>query len=515
MAFFGRNPASPPLSRLDELKKTLQKDPGSRQFLALAEEFRKEGEFAEAVRALENGLRHHPGYVAAHVSFGKLLRECGRPDDALKAFLNALKIDAENLVAIKQSAQIYVEKGDRVEAVKKLKRYRGLNPGDKEVAEQIEKLDLELGTTSRLRVSSQLGAPTPAAPGADPLGPRSQGGVWQASRAASALPLPGSSRVLPPIAQAATEPLPRVVPPLPPPPPAPTRASEALELSYDAAPPGAVGVAGAGRAKAAEVRPPEVFLFDLEPEEMEPPEKEAAGGGQAVGGAGERAPLEPAPVFSTVAREEAAPVPPAPLRAEPRREMVTETLAELYQAQGLWGEARKAFDVLSRAETDPDRASGFRARSRALAAEEAAVRASDPRRHRLEEYLRRIARPDEGPGGLEAIVEGLVGAGVGIGTAIVTETGGVPVVKAGRFGPEDESLAAEMAAFWKNLKRGNDDHDAGPPRLVSLVADSGGALVSGIGDGYALILRVDEGVPLGRVRYRAAQAASRLRPFLA
>ena len=72
-----------------------------------------------------------------------------------------------------------------------------------------------------------------------------------------------------------------------------------------------------------------------------------------------------------------------------------------------------------------------------------------------------------------------------------------------------------MAAFWKNLKRGNDDHDAGPPRLVSLVADSGGALVSGIGDGYALILRVDEGVPLGRVRYRAAQAASRLRPFLA
>ena len=162
MAFFGRS-APPPLSRLDELKKSLQKDPGSRQFLALAEEFRKEGEYIEAIRALENGLRYHPSYVAAHVSLGRVLKESGRPDAALKAFLNALKIDGENLVAIKQAAFLFAEQGDRVEAVKKFKRYRGLNPGDKEVAEQIERLDLELGTTSRLKPSSQgLDLPEPA-----------------------------------------------------------------------------------------------------------------------------------------------------------------------------------------------------------------------------------------------------------------------------------------------------------------------------------------------------------------
>ncbi len=453
MAFFGRS--TPPPSRLEELKSVVQRDPGSRQFLALAEELRKDGEFAEAIQALENGLRFHPDYVAAHVALGRVFREIGRIEDALKAFLDALKIDGENLVAIKQAALLYVEKGDRIEAVKKLKLYRGLNPGDKEIAEQIERLDEELGTTSRLRPWSQpAGFPLPQRePSSRPF--------FTPPLASFALEAP-----FPPPAQ--TEPLARV-----------------LGDRDGAARPGAVE--------------PDVFLFEVEMERVAQEE-----------------PLAPFPDLRAA--------PAAEPRGDRRRDMVTETLADLYLAQGLRAEAKKVFETLAHTEADPGRAAGYLARARAIAAAEAeeaaedvaaATHAADPRRERLEAYLHRIGRPQHDSGDLSPIVGELIKAGSGIETAIVTETGGVPVVTAGPFGPPEESLVVELASFWKNLQRESGDVEAGKPSRVSLVAGAGSAVVSGIGDGYALVLRIAAGASMGRVRYQAAMAASRLRPLLA
>ncbi|HEX7581332.1 MAG TPA: tetratricopeptide repeat protein [Thermoanaerobaculia bacterium] len=487
MAFFGRS--TPPPSRLEELKSVLQKDPGSRQFLALAEELRKDGEFAEAIRALENGLRLHPGYVAAHVALGRVFREIGQIDDALKAFLSALTIDRENLVAIKQAALLYVEKGDPVEAVKKLKLYRGLNPGDKEVTEQIERLDTQLGTTSRLRQASQpAGLPLPQRePSTRPF------------FTPPLAPNPPEAPFLPP---SQTEPFPRV------------------SLEPNGPGPGILEDRdGAARPSGVEA---DVFLFfEVETERV----------------AQEGALLAPsAPFLEEVELPEededrtvpGAPIPAAARTVEPRgerrKDLVTRTLADLYLAQGLRAEARNAFEILARGETDPERASALRVRARAIAAEEAAeavaavataTHAADPRRERLEAYLRRVGRPQDDSGDLSLIVGELVKAGSGIETAIVTETGGVTVVTAGPFGPAEESLAAEMASFWKNLQRESGDVEAGKPSGVSLVAGAGSAVVSGIGDGYALVLRTAAGASMGRVRYEAARAVSRLRPLLA
>lgn len=507
MAFFGRS--APPPSRLEELKGVLQKDPGSRQFLALAEEFRKDGEFAEAIRALENGLRLHPGYVAAHVALGRVYREIGQIDDALKAFLSALAIDRENLVAIKQAALLYVEKGDPVEAVKKLKLYRGLNPGDKEVTEQIERLDTQLGTTSRLRQAQPAGLPLPQRePSTQPS--------FTPPQAPNAPEAP-----FPPPAQ--TEPLPRVSVESNGP------GTGILELTYEALPKAAAADRD-GAARPREVEP-DVFLFEVEMER-------AAQEGALL------APSAPFPEEVELPEEDedrtvpGAPIPAAAPAAEPREErrkdLVTRTLADLYLAQGLRAEARKAFEILARGETDPERASALRVRARAIAAEEAAAAAeaeeaagaaealaaathaaADPQRERLEAYLRRVGRPRDDSGDLSLIVGELVKAGSGIETAIVTETGGVTVVTAGPFGPAEESLAAEMASFWKNLQRESGDVEAGKPSRVSLVAGAGSAVVSGIGDGYALVLRIAAGASMGRVRYEAARAASRLRPLLA
>ena len=164
MALFGSTPVPP--SRLEELKRILQRDPTSRQFLALAEEYRKQGKLRDAIITLERGLSIHTSSVAAHVALGRVYQQLDRWEDAIRSFQNALKNDRENLVAIRHLAEVYLSKGDKLEAVKKLKLYRGLKPGDREVGETIERLEAELEPRRPERFPSGLrslrGEPSPA-----------------------------------------------------------------------------------------------------------------------------------------------------------------------------------------------------------------------------------------------------------------------------------------------------------------------------------------------------------------
>ena len=53
--------------RIDDLRKRLEKEPGSRLFAQLAEELRKDGELEEAIRVAREGLQKHPQLpVGAH-----------------------------------------------------------------------------------------------------------------------------------------------------------------------------------------------------------------------------------------------------------------------------------------------------------------------------------------------------------------------------------------------------------------------------------------------------------------
>ena len=72
--------------RIDDLRKKLEKEPGSRLFAQLAEELRKEGELAEAIRVSRQGLSHHP---AVHPEFRR--HACHRPDAELMLPAKLLK----------------------------------------------------------------------------------------------------------------------------------------------------------------------------------------------------------------------------------------------------------------------------------------------------------------------------------------------------------------------------------------------------------------------------------------
>jgi tetratricopeptide (TPR) repeat protein len=88
-------------TRLDELRRRVDKDPASIAFAPLAEELRKAGEWDEAVRVCQAGLEHHPAYLSARVTLGRALLELQRYSEARAELEYVLRAAPDNLLAQK------------------------------------------------------------------------------------------------------------------------------------------------------------------------------------------------------------------------------------------------------------------------------------------------------------------------------------------------------------------------------------------------------------------------------
>ena len=99
-------------SRIEELRRRVQQDPASIAFAALAEEYRRAGQFEDAIAACEAGLQRHPAYISARVTLGRSLLELGRFDDARHQLERVLRTAPENLAAIRALADIHERVGD-------------------------------------------------------------------------------------------------------------------------------------------------------------------------------------------------------------------------------------------------------------------------------------------------------------------------------------------------------------------------------------------------------------------
>ena len=145
-------------ARIRDLERRIELDPGSRLFLALAEEYRKAGRLSEALTTLQRGLLSHPGYLSAQVALGRAHFEAGQATEAIATFSRVLAADPGNLVSAKSLADIHLSRGESLEAVKKYKLYRALS-GDRSVEEVIARLE------------KSLAPPPPAPPAAATAGP--------------------------------------------------------------------------------------------------------------------------------------------------------------------------------------------------------------------------------------------------------------------------------------------------------------------------------------------------------
>jgi len=125
---------------IEKLKERLAKDPSSKLFVPLAEEYRKAGMFDEAIEVLKNGLENQPSYMSARVSLGKIYLEKEMIEEARGEFEQVVKAIPDNLFAQKKLAEIYKDLGDPIKAVQQYEVVMKLNPLDEDAKLNMESL---------------------------------------------------------------------------------------------------------------------------------------------------------------------------------------------------------------------------------------------------------------------------------------------------------------------------------------------------------------------------------------
>ena len=119
--------------RLNQLRQRWERDPKSRAFLQLAEEYRRAGRLSDALHVLRAGLEEHPTYLAAQVALGRCLVETDAPDAAIGILERAVARDPAQLVANKLLVEAYLAKRQAGKARERLELYKLFNDHDAEI----------------------------------------------------------------------------------------------------------------------------------------------------------------------------------------------------------------------------------------------------------------------------------------------------------------------------------------------------------------------------------------------
>jgi len=131
-------------SRLEDLRRRVQKDPASIAFAQLAEELRRAGEYQEAVTVSLGGLTIHPGYLSARVTLGRALIELNQLGDAQTELERVLGSAPENLAAIRGLAEIHHRRGDLAQALAQYRAALALARNDPDLEQTVSDLSREV-----------------------------------------------------------------------------------------------------------------------------------------------------------------------------------------------------------------------------------------------------------------------------------------------------------------------------------------------------------------------------------
>ena len=160
---------------IDRLATQLAKDPHSKAFLPLAEEYCKVGMWEEAVAVLEDGLKYYPGFITAMVVLGRAYDQLNQLTKARAVLEGATKLSPENLRAHRILIKIYAAQGRKDEALKSCRVILAMNPRDEEalsvqaslgVQPEAEKAKIKAVTTP-IKSAPPTAAPEAAAPASE------------------------------------------------------------------------------------------------------------------------------------------------------------------------------------------------------------------------------------------------------------------------------------------------------------------------------------------------------------
>jgi tetratricopeptide (TPR) repeat protein len=119
-------------TEIDRLALALAKEPGSKAFIPLAEEYGKAGMWEEAAAVLEDGLKTYPSFITAMVALGRAYDQMNQPVKAKAILEEAVKLSPENLRAHRTLAKIYAAQGAKEAALRSCNVILSVNPQDQE-----------------------------------------------------------------------------------------------------------------------------------------------------------------------------------------------------------------------------------------------------------------------------------------------------------------------------------------------------------------------------------------------
>lgn len=117
---------------IDRLATQLAKDPQSKVFMPLAEEYVKVGMWQEAAGVLEDGLKYYPGFITAMVALGRAYDQMGQPTKAKAILEESIKLSPENLRAHRTLIKIYMSQEQQELALQSCAVILRVNPRDEE-----------------------------------------------------------------------------------------------------------------------------------------------------------------------------------------------------------------------------------------------------------------------------------------------------------------------------------------------------------------------------------------------
>jgi len=119
-------------AEIDRLATAVAKDPRSKEFLPLSDEYIKAGMWQEAAAVLEDGLKAYPGFVTAMAALGRVYDQLGQAAKAKAILEDVVKQRPDNLRAHRILIRLYQSEGQTELALHSCTAILNANPFDDE-----------------------------------------------------------------------------------------------------------------------------------------------------------------------------------------------------------------------------------------------------------------------------------------------------------------------------------------------------------------------------------------------
>jgi hypothetical protein len=128
-------------SEIDKLERRYAENPHGLTFAPLAEVHRKNGDVTRALELLRIGLELHPNYIPASIVLGRCHQDMGDLPAAAEAFAHVLRLDDENVIALKSLADINERQDQLEDAERWLRRLVLVDRSNEEARQQLERVE--------------------------------------------------------------------------------------------------------------------------------------------------------------------------------------------------------------------------------------------------------------------------------------------------------------------------------------------------------------------------------------